>query len=99
MNQEEMGKGLRMRGKLSRSITVMVIAAGIAVSTGAHARTLQIVALGDSNTAGFLVGKRNAFPAIIEASLRAAGYDVAVSNQGISGDTTSGMLARLSLGS
>lgn len=59
------------------------------------AETRQIVALGDSNTAGFLVGKRNAFPALLEKSLRNSGYDVAVSNRGISGDTSAGMLARL----
>jgi acyl-CoA thioesterase-1 len=57
--------------------------------------SLRIVALGDSNTAGFWVGRANAFPALMEASLRAEGIDVEVLNRGISGDTTGGMLARL----
>ena len=61
----------------------------------AHAQSTRIVALGDSNTAGFGVGGREAFPAQLEAMLRARGYDVLVSNAGISGDTTQGMLGRL----
>lgn len=76
-------------------LTLIAAIATASLISAAHARPLQIVALGDSNTAGFLVGKRNAFPAIMEASLRDAGYDVTVTNRGISGDTTGGMLARL----
>jgi acyl-CoA thioesterase-1 len=54
-----------------------------------------IVALGDSNTAGYGVGAQNAFPARLQAMLRRAGYDVQVANAGIPGDTLRGMLARL----
>jgi acyl-CoA thioesterase I len=61
----------------------------------AKAQTTQIVALGDSNTAGFGVGRPAAFPARLEAMLRANGTDVQVINAGVSGDTTGGMLARL----
>ena len=61
----------------------------------AKAETTQIVALGDSNTAGFGVGRDAAFPARLEAMLRANGTDVQVINAGVSGDTTEGMLARL----
>jgi acyl-CoA thioesterase-1 len=61
----------------------------------AQAQTIRIVALGDSNTAGFGVGSQAAFPAQLEAMLRAQGFDAQVSNAGISGDTTRGMLSRL----
>ena len=61
----------------------------------AYAQSIRIVALGDSNTAGFGVARQEAFPAQLEALLRTTGYDAQVFNAGISGDTTSGMLARL----
>jgi acyl-CoA thioesterase I len=58
----------------------------------AHA---QIVALGASNTAGKGVDASEAFPAQLEAMLRSNGRNMHVTNAGISGDTTAGMLARL----
>ena len=41
------------------------------------------------------MAERNAFPALIEKTLREAGYDVVIANEGISGDTSAGMLSRL----
>ena len=67
-----------------------VIAAGLAVPANA-----QIVALGASNTAGQGVGAAKAFPAQVQALLKAAGRPMSVRNAGLSGDTTAGMLARL----
>ena len=84
-----------MQSKLPRRAAWLALAAGILLSTGVDARALQVVALGDSNTAGYGVGRRNAFPALMEGALRSAGYDVDVANRGISGDTTGGMLSRL----
>jgi acyl-CoA thioesterase I len=55
----------------------------------------QIVALGASNTRGMGVAFEAAYPAQLEAMLRAKGYRGRVLNAGISGDTTAGMLARL----
>ena len=55
----------------------------------------QIVALGASNTRGIGVAFEEAFPAQLEAMLRAKGYRGRVLNAGISGDTTAGMLTRL----
>jgi len=55
----------------------------------------QIVALGASNTRGMGVTFEEAYPAQLEAMLRAKGYRGGVLNAGISGDTTTGMLARL----
>ncbi|MDY8107629.1 arylesterase [Fulvimarina sp. 2208YS6-2-32] len=55
----------------------------------------QIVAFGDSLSAGYGVGPGESFPEQLQAALRARGYDVAVANAGVSGDTTSGGLSRL----
>jgi acyl-CoA thioesterase-1 len=60
----------------------------------ALARTLQIVAFGDSLSAGFELPANASFPAQLEAALRAKGRDVTVVNAGVSGDTASDGLAR-----
>ncbi len=79
-----------------RSMKIAVyLAALVAIGGSAAAQPARIVALGDSNTAGFGVATAEAFPARLEATLRAMGVDVEVSNAGISGDTTTGMLNRL----
>jgi acyl-CoA thioesterase-1 len=64
-------------------------------SGNALARTLQIVAFGDSLSAGFELPANASFPAQLEAALRAKGRDVSVINAGVSGDTASDGLARL----
>src|SRR6516162_1506719 len=54
-----------------------------------------IVFFGDSLTAGFGLDPAQAYPALIQARVREAGLDYEVVNAGISGDTTSGGVARL----
>ena len=54
-----------------------------------------MVALGASNTYGKGVARNQAFPAQLEAILRAKGLNVRVINAGINGDTTEGMLQRM----
>ena len=66
-----------------------------AFSGDASARSLRLLALGDSLTAGYLLAERDAFPAQLEKSLRAKGLDVAVVNAGVSGDTATAELERL----
>jgi acyl-CoA thioesterase-1 len=56
---------------------------------------LLIVAMGDSLTEGLGVDPAEAYPAQLEAKLRAAGYDVTVANAGVSGETSSGALGRV----
>jgi len=56
---------------------------------------LVVLALGDSLTAGYGLSEGDAFPARLEAALRARGHRVAIVNAGVSGDTTAGGLARL----
>jgi acyl-CoA thioesterase I len=74
------------------ALGLFVAALGLAVP--ASARTLQIVALGDSLTAGLGLPPGQAFPEVLEKALRAKGYDVAISNAGVSGETAADGLAR-----
>ena len=68
----------------------------------AGAAQVNIVALGASNTYGMGRGKNmggvspgQAYPAQLQALLKARGVDARVTNAGVPGDTTGGMLARL----
>jgi acyl-CoA thioesterase-1 len=75
----------------------LIVAAPLAAAP-AKARTLHIVALGDSLTAGYGLGPGQGFPEVLERALRAKGYDVAIGNAGVSGDTTADGLARYDWG-
>jgi acyl-CoA thioesterase I len=66
-----------------------------AIWSEAHAQSVKIVALGASSTNGYGVGRSAAFPAQLEVMLRTRGINATVINEGINGDTTSGMRARL----
>lgn len=55
----------------------------------------RILAFGDSLTAGLGLAPQDVFPVRLAARLKADGYAVEVINAGVSGDTTSGGLARL----
>jgi len=56
---------------------------------------LKIVAFGDSLTSGHRLPQKDAYPAVIQQKLNAAGLPYTIANQGISGDTTTGALRRL----
>jgi len=60
----------------------------------AAAEPLKIVALGDSLTAGYMLPPGAGFPAQLERALTARGHDVVVVDAGVSGDTSTGGLAR-----
>jgi acyl-CoA thioesterase I len=72
-----------------------VILAAFFLFETAPAGAATIVALGASNTYGKGVARGQAYPARLEAILRAKGANVRVVNAGINGDTTEGMLRRL----
>jgi acyl-CoA thioesterase-1 len=55
----------------------------------------RIVALGDSLTAGLGLRPGEAYPALLQERLAAAGLDYEVVNAGVSGDTSAGGLRRL----
>lgn len=54
----------------------------------------RIVAMGNSLTEGLGVSPDEAWPALLEAKLQAAGHNYEVINAGISGETTSGAVSR-----
>ena len=67
----------------------------VLAASSAPADDRVIVALGDSLTAGLGVAADEAFPALLERHLRAAGLAYRVVNAGVSGDTSAGGLRRL----
>jgi acyl-CoA thioesterase-1 len=73
--------------------SIIVLLLTLAAIASANA---QIVALGASSTAGYGVGAAAAYPAQLQEILRAKGRPMSVRAAGVSGDTTGGMLARLS---
>ncbi len=74
---------------------VVVAAAVLAVCLPAQAAPRQIVGFGDSLMAGYGLNPGESFPEKLESALRAKGHDVVIANACVSGDTTSGGLARL----
>lgn len=72
-----------------------ILALVVALAGPAAARPLSIVAFGDSLSVGFNLPADAAFPSQLEAALKAKGYDVAVANAGVSGDTASAGLERV----
>jgi acyl-CoA thioesterase-1 len=78
------------------------VGALIFVTAAAEAASINIVALGASNTYGYGRGRHaggvqpsQAWPAQLQAMLRAKGIDAHVTNAGVPGNTTGDMLARL----
>ena len=57
--------------------------------------SVHILALGDSLFAGYQLAQSEAFPAQLEAGLRARGINAVVRNAGVSGDTTAAGLQRV----
>src|SRR5260370_10317715 len=72
-----------------------IVAVTVLFSTATALAEVRIVALGDSGIRGKGVPESQAYPAQLEAALRARGHQATVTNQGINGDTTAGVLARL----
>ena len=73
----------------------LVFAVSFSVAGIARAEPLRIVAFGDSLMAGYQLDAGQSFPERLETALRAAGHDVVITNASVSGDTSSGGLARL----
>jgi acyl-CoA thioesterase-1 len=97
------GSAHRSYGKWARKVqrfaAVLAIASAavgwVAGAAGAPGRPIKIVALGDSLTAGYQLPADATFPAQLEAALKAKGFAVEIANAGVSGDTSTGGLARL----
>jgi acyl-CoA thioesterase-1 len=77
-----------------------VIAAGLLITlsvspASAQDKPIKIVAFGDSLTAGYGLPGNAAFPTRLNEALRQRGHVVAMTNAGVSGDTTTAGLARV----
>ena len=81
------------RARFKRMLS-MIAAFAMAV-TATHAATVKILALGTSLTQGLGVPPGLDLTEVLEARLKASGFDVKVINAGVSGDTSAGGLARL----
>ncbi|KSV60879.1 hypothetical protein N185_11170 [Sinorhizobium sp. GW3] len=66
-----------------------------ALSWTARAETISLIGFGDSLMAGYQLPPEDAFPARLEKALKEKGFDVTIANAGVSGDTSSGGLARI----
>lgn len=85
---------LSPKRKSQRWRTVFFLAVWLAAGLGA-AEAKTIVFFGDSLTAGYGVDPDEAYPALIQNKIEAAGLPWRVVNAGLSGETTSGGLRRL----
>lgn len=77
---------------MRRLLALLALCLLLTPASAAPRRT--VVFLGDSLTAGFGLQASEAYPAVIERRIRERGWDWEVVNAGISGDTSSGGLAR-----
>jgi acyl-CoA thioesterase-1 len=89
-----------------KRLAVAIVTAAVAVVTACGGgsptqpspggtATPQIVAFGDSLTAGFGIDQALAYPALLQQRVRDAGYAHRVINEGVSGDTTADGLRRM----
>jgi acyl-CoA thioesterase-1 len=84
---------------MTRTLLALLLLASLpcAATGAAAAAAIQIVAFRDSATAGYLVARKDAYPAQLQAALRAKGHDVVVHNEGVNGDSTVGALRRFDM--
>lgn len=83
---------------LSGSLTAFLAAFLVMICstmTFANAKPLNVVAFGDSLMAGYQLDRQDAFPIRLAEALNANGLEINMTNAAVSGDTTSGGLARL----
>jgi acyl-CoA thioesterase I len=88
-----------MARQMGQVRALLKVALTLAVLLGAPAATAndacRIAVLGDSLATAYGLAVEEGFPAQLERRLRAAGYECAVVDAGVGGDTTAGGLARL----
>jgi acyl-CoA thioesterase-1 len=81
--------------RLLAALALLAIPAAAVAQPIRAPEAVNVVALGDSLTAGLGLAEADAFPAKLQDALRAKGYRVTIANAGVSGDTTADGLARL----
>lgn len=84
----------RAIGRAGRWLAALVVGVAALVLTAAAAPK-TVLFYGDSITAGYGLDPDQAYPAVIQKKIDAAGLDWRVVNAGLSGETTAGGLRRL----
>jgi len=88
-----------MRRTWWKGWALLLVAAGGAVfaaeAPNANGGKKRLVILGDSITAGYGLDPAEAYPALLQAKIDAAGLPYTVANAGVSGDTSAGGLRRV----
>ena len=79
---------------IRRSIFGSLVCGAVVLPSLAQAQVL-IAVVGDSNVNGKGVSPSDAYPAKLERALKARGLDVRVTNGGINGETSAGLLSRI----
>ena len=77
------------------NVLALIIAVFCATSLAQAEETRRIVAIGDSQTAGYGLPTGEDFVTQLETALQAKGYKIEIENAGVSGDTTAGGLQRI----
>lgn len=83
------------RRKVLAAMLRMLAVSALLAAAPAEAVECRIAVLGDSLTAGYGLPPDAAFPARLEAALRARGFPCAVLDAGVSGDTSAGGASRV----
>ena len=81
--------------RLIRRIHFVIIISLVLIASANASDSIRILAIGDSLIAGYGLKPEDGFTAQLENALNDKGYTVQIVNSGISGDTTSGGLARI----
>jgi acyl-CoA thioesterase-1 len=76
-------------------LRTLLLTAVLVLTSVVEAASLNIVAIGASNTWGWGVASQKAYPAQLQALLRKRGINANVTGAGVIGETTAGMLVRL----
>jgi acyl-CoA thioesterase-1 len=85
----------RFAAAVNSLLLLLVCVTAHAQTTPERATPIRLAILGDSLAAGYGVKPEQSIPVRLEGALKAEGRNVAVVNQGVSGDTTAGGLDRL----
>jgi acyl-CoA thioesterase I len=88
------------RGLIAHILVLMLALSGLDMTLARaaladEARSVKLVVLGDSLSAGFGLSASDAFPAKLQKALRDKGIEVDIRNAGVSGDTASAGRDRL----
>ncbi len=73
-------------------VVAFTLTPGVALAVD---KSIRLIVVGDSLTAGYQLPGDSAFPEVLERALRGKGKDVTVVNASVSGDTASGGAERL----